>query len=83
MRRWPFAALAGLGGCSASPAQNIVGSYFPSWLICAVLGILTTAMVRQVLVMAGLERHLLLPPLTYAGMAVGAALLLWLLVYGQ
>ena len=25
-------------GCSAAPAQNIMGSFFPAWLLCAAIG---------------------------------------------
>ena len=83
MKRSAVAAAGALAGCSASPAQNIVGSYFPAWLICVIAGVVATAVMRQLLVMADLESHLLLPPLTYAGMALGATLLIWLLWVGQ
>ncbi len=76
-------AAGALASCSASPAQNIVGSYFPSWLICVVAGAVATAVARQLLVLADLEAHLLLPPLTYAAMALGASLLVWLIWFGQ
>lgn len=77
------AAAASLAGCSASPAQNILGSYFPAWLICVVAGMVATVIVRQLLVLADLESQLLLPPLTYAAMALGATLAIWLVWFGQ
>lgn len=80
MRR--VAAAACVWGCAASPVQPIVGSYFPAWLICAVAGVIATAIIRQLLVLARLEAHLLSPPLTYLAMAIGIALLLWLLLFG-
>ena len=72
-----------LTGCAAGPVQNIVGSYFPSWLICAVIGAVVTVIIRQLLVLADLENHLLLAPLTYVGMALGFCLLAWLIWFGQ
>ena len=71
-----------LAGCGASPVQPILGSYFPAWLICAVIGVVATAIIRQLLVVADLEGHLFLAPLTYAGMALGICLAAWLVVFG-
>src|SRR6187551_1774385 len=28
-----------LAGCSGAPSRNILGSYFPSWMVCALAGI--------------------------------------------
>lgn len=72
-----------VAGCDASPAQNIMGSYFPSWLICAVVGVVAALVARQLLKWAGLNRSLLLAPLVYVCLGVGAALITWLLLFGQ
>ena len=83
-RRLAPSALAMLvTGCTAGPTQNIVGSYFPAWLICAVVGSIATVVIRQLLVLADLESHLILAPLTYAGMALSLCLLVWLAWFGQ
>ena len=71
-----------LAGCSASPVQPIVGSYFPAWLICAVIGVIAAAIIRELLVVADLEGHLLVAPLTYVGMALGICLAAWLVLFG-
>ena len=31
-----------LSGCSSAPSRNILGSYFPSWMICALIGMVWT-----------------------------------------
>ncbi len=72
-----------LAGCDASPAQNIMGSYFPSWLICAVVGVVAALILRQLLTWAGLSRSLLLAPVVYVCLGIGAALTTWLLLFGQ
>ena len=72
-----------VAGCTTGPTQNIVGSYFPAWLICAVVGCVATVIIRQFLVLADLESHLILAPLTYAGMALSLCLLVWLAWFGQ
>ena len=47
------------------------------------MGVVVAAVLRQLVVLAGLDRSLLMAPLVYAGLAVGAALATWLLVFGQ
>jgi esterase/lipase superfamily enzyme len=31
-----------LSGCGSAPSRNILGSYFPSWMICALIGLSAT-----------------------------------------
>ena len=83
MRRLSAAIPLAAAGCTAAPAQAIVGSYFPSWIICVVAGIVVAAVMRQLFVLMTIENHLLLPPLTYAGIALAACLSIWLFWFGQ
>jgi hypothetical protein len=34
---------AGLSGCSFSPSVNLLGSYFPAWILCCMIAIAFTA----------------------------------------
>jgi len=36
-------SLAGLTGCSFSPSVNVMGSYFPAWILCCIVGVAVTA----------------------------------------
>jgi hypothetical protein len=45
-------------GCSRAPTFNILGSFFPSWILCGVLGILLAVLVRVVFVRTKLEEEL-------------------------
>src|SRR5271155_5293617 len=74
--------LAALAGCSAAPTQNILGSYFPSWMLCALAGLAATILARQLLVVAGLDRALPAPLLVYLALAVAFAFATWLLWLG-
>src|SRR5258708_13801506 len=39
-RLWCAAPMLGLlGGCDGAPSRNILGSYFPSWMVCALVGL--------------------------------------------
>ena len=66
-----------------SPTLDLFGSYFPAWMLCAVVGILIAVIIRQVLVVAGIGDYVIAPLLTYAGLAVSATLLVWLVWFGH
>src|ERR1700745_2769253 len=69
--------------CSYSPTIDLLGSYFPAWMLCAVIGILAAAVIRQILAGAGINDYIVAPLLTYAALAVSATLLAWLLWFGH
>lgn len=68
-----------LAGCSAAPSQNILGSYFPSWMLCAFAGLGATIVLRQLLVAAGLDKALPAPLLVYLAFTVAFAFATWLI----
>jgi uncharacterized membrane protein YeaQ/YmgE (transglycosylase-associated protein family) len=72
-----------LAACSASPAQNMFGSFFPAWMLCTAAGIVGAITLRQVLATFGISQYLIAPPLTYLCIAVAGTLLLWLLWFGH
>ena len=80
---WPVALTLVVSGCSQAPTLDLLGSYFPAWMLCAVAGILAAVIIRQILVLAGIHEYVIVPVLTYAGFAVSAALLLWLFWFGH
>jgi hypothetical protein len=71
-----------LSGCSGAPSQNILGSYFPSWMICALLWILLAVATRRVLVLVGIDKAIPLPLLVYLAFAVFFAFAVWLIWLG-
>jgi hypothetical protein len=66
-----------------SPTLDLLGSYFPAWMLCAAAGIVAAVVVRQVLVVVGLSGYVVAPLLTYAGLALSATWLIWLLMFGH
>ena len=72
-----------VSGCSSSPTLNLLGSYFPAWMLCAALGIVGAIIIRQVLAVTGISDYVVAPLLTYAGLAVSVTLLAWLLWFGH
>jgi len=73
-----FAAASALGGCSASPSRSILGSYFPSWMLCALAGIVLTVLLRLALVRSGIDAEIPAPFLVYVSFAIAFTLGIWL-----
>ena len=71
-----------LAGCSGAPSQNILGSYFPSWLICALIGLFASILVREVLNAVGVGKSVPSPILVYLALAVALSFALWLIWIG-
>jgi hypothetical protein len=72
-----------LSGCSRAPTMDLFGSYFPAWMLCAVLGVAAAVAIRQILMVAGVSDYVVAPLLTYAALALSATLLAWLLWFGH
>jgi hypothetical protein len=72
-----------VAACNSAPTLNLLGSYFPAWMLCATVGIGAAVIIRQILAVAGINDYVVAPLLTYAGLAVSATLLVWLLWFGH
>ena len=59
------------------PRINIVGSFFPSWILCAVIGIAVAFLVRRLLVRAGIDPYVGPRALFYPSLAILVTLVLW------
>jgi hypothetical protein len=71
-----------LAGCSRAPTFNILGSFFPSWMLCGVIGILLAACVRLLFVRIRLEPTLIAPLiLVYPCLTAFFIFTLWLLFF--
>jgi hypothetical protein len=69
-------------GCSHAPAQDILGSFFPAWMLCTALGVLVAIVIRYALRLAGIGAYVPLPPLTYIFCAAAVTLFIWLSWFG-
>jgi hypothetical protein len=66
-------------GCGAhSPTIDVLGSYFPAWLLCIILGLGLTLITRQLLVGFNLNTYLRPAPLAYSCMILVFTLAVWL-----
>jgi hypothetical protein len=80
---WRVAIALPVAACSYAPTMDLFGSYFPAWMLCAAVGIVAAVIIRQILAVAGINDYVVAPLLTYAGLAVSATLLAWLLWFGH
>jgi YtcA family len=71
----------GLEGCSRSPSFNILGSFFPAWLLCVVVGILITFGIHVLLARWRIEPEMKPLVLVYPSIAATLAFGLWLLFF--
>ena len=82
-RRSAFAILLALPGCGCAPSVNILGSFFPAWLICIVVGVVLTIITRQVLVAIKIAADLGPPGLVYPCLAGLWIFATWLVLFGS
>jgi YtcA family len=81
VRLGPLVSLSALplSSCSRAPSVDLLGSFFPAWLICLTLGILLTALAR--LVLLRLHMNLDLAALAYPSLAALFTFALWLIFF--
>ena len=69
--------------CSKAPAQDLFGSFFPAWMLCAAAGIGAAILLRLVLGFAGIMPFVPAPALTFIAVSIAVTLLAWLLWFGH
>jgi hypothetical protein len=70
-----------LTGCNHAPEFNILGSYFPAWLLCIACGTLLSGLSFAALKRAGLDREIVASIVVYPCLALFFACTLWLLLF--
>jgi YtcA family len=79
-RLWSAAPLLGLlGGCDGAPSRNILGSYFPSWMVCALMGIALALVARAIFKASGLLEELPVPFVVMLAIACAGTFAMWLI----
>jgi hypothetical protein len=65
-------------GCRRSPVIDVLGSYFPAWLICIVVGLVPTIISREVFIALKLNKHLHPAAIVYPCLLIVFTLAFWL-----
>jgi hypothetical protein len=71
--------LGPLSGCSGAPSRNILGSYFPSWMVCALAGIALALLARALLKATGILNEIPVPFVVILAIACAGTFAMWLL----
>jgi hypothetical protein len=71
----------GCSGCSRAPSVNVLGSFFPAWMICVLLGVAASGLSHWLLVRLKLEKDIFAPVLFFPSVVVAVSCLLWLLLF--
>lgn len=79
-RRWSVAVLM-LACTSCDPLVDVAGAFFPAWMLCILVAIVVTALLRVVFVRAGIEPSLGPLILIYPSLATAIAFACWVLFY--
>jgi hypothetical protein len=68
-----------LTSCGRAPSFDVLGSFFPAWLVCLTLGLILTAAARWLLLRVQLA--IALPALTYPSLTALFTFALWLTLF--
>jgi hypothetical protein len=72
-------SLSLLAGCDGAPSRNILGSYFPSWMVCALVGIALALIVRAIFKASGLLEEIPVPFVVMLAIACACTFAMWLI----
>jgi hypothetical protein len=79
-RLWCAAPMLSLlGGCDGAPSRNVLGSYFPSWMVCALVGLACTLAARAVFKAFGIFGELPVPLVVMAAIGCAGTFAMWLI----
>lgn len=70
-----------VAACRRSPTFNILGSFFPSWLICLFAGIVLAAVAYRIFARFALDKEILWPVVVYPCLTLLFACTLWLILF--
>jgi hypothetical protein len=70
-------------GCGIVPSVNILGSFFPAWLISIVIGVVLTVLTRQAFLMTKIAPYLRHGALMYPCLILLWTLATWLVVFAS
>jgi YtcA family len=80
-----IAACVALGGCvlDGAPSYSLFGAFFPASLLCVVIGLIGSLILRVVFVASGFENSTPFKLLIYVAFAASMATWIWLALFGD
>ena len=64
-----------------SPTVDVLGSYFPAWMVCIISGLTLTLVAHWIVQMCHLKPYLGPAPLIYSSLAIIFTFTTWILFY--
>jgi hypothetical protein len=65
------------------PSLTIFGSFFPAWMLCAIVGVVVAGLAYAILERTPIGRQIRPAYLAYPSIALSVTFLLWLTLYGR
>ena len=63
------------------PQINVIGSFFPSWMLCAAIGIVAALLGRWLFKHTGVDPYVGPPALVYSSLGILVTLVLWVTLF--
>jgi hypothetical protein len=63
------------------PQINVIGSFFPSWMLCAAIGIGVDLLARAIFLRVGVDPFLGPRAVVYPSLAILVTLVLWVALF--
>jgi hypothetical protein len=76
-----FAVCLVCSGCNHAPSIDIIGSFFPVWMLCLAIGVALAFVVRHFLVRFNLDSEVGPVALFYPSVVILFTSLLWLIFF--
>jgi hypothetical protein len=76
----PFLVVVNISG-HHSPTVDILGSYFPAWMICILSGLVLTLIAHWIVQAVKLKPYIGLAPLIYSSLMIIFTFATWILFY--
>jgi hypothetical protein len=74
-------ACTALSSCGRAPTFDILGSFFPAWLLCMVGGIVLAVVVNRILIWTKIDKEIVWSIVVYPCIALFFACVLWLVFF--
>jgi len=77
-----LAATFALCGCEGRvPSVNVLGSFFPAWMLCILAGLMLSLLTRQLFKAIGLDPWIGPRAVVYPALAVGTMFATWIVFF--
>ena len=63
------------------PQINVIGSFFPSWMLCAAIGIVVAVLARHLFLRVGVDPYIGPRAVVYPSLALLVTLVLWVALF--